>query len=461
MKKESIATFLFVYFIAVVSLSLLFSSQARKVLILITFLVALPFFIMSIPGALLVYIGTRNLYFFLPRIPGLETIFGVGSFLLLIIILISILSRKWTNKELLNNKKVKAMMYIYLGLVIATILGDKGNLILKGGWKVFFLLTTGLSLLIYFSFNSKKIFVYSMIILIFSSLIIGIASFESLKQGFYQSKVKDYEPSGVAYSEEVKRMGLYTAEGYALFNSNSISSFFVVSIGLLIGLLQYTKKNIYKLISIGLIIFFIIATVNTASRTGILGILVIAFLLFFKGSNKNKLFAIVFIVFFFLMVPVGVEERLMGTGFFEAGGRWNAFKGGFIGIIKRPIGYGFGISSREFNYATSGSWSSVHNVYMGIGIELGIIGLVAFLYLLYFIYKDIQELKIKFKNKKEFSLINGFEIAFIVYLIITITGSIPWSQFRWVMIGMGMAIKNCFIGNEEKKLINKDRLKKP
>src|SRR5439155_15598037 len=87
------------------------------------------------------------------------------------------------------------------------------------------------------------------------------------------------------------------------------------------------------------------------------------------------------------------------TNQYDAGGitaaRWDVWKTGLLLFLNNPlIGVGAGAFSvaEGYSHGGAGKWSTAHNSFLQIGVELGIGGLILFVFVLYQAVVSCQEL---------------------------------------------------------------------
>lgn len=180
--------------------------------------------------------------------------------------------------------------------------------------------------------------------------------------------------------------------------ANTLAGYLVLLMGLLLGLICYTKSPQLRIWLICVLCLAAVTLLFTLSRSGWLSFffMYITFTALTRHMRGILLFGfIVMIALAPLFAPHEVRERAVST--FESGGRtYEAFNRriavdesgtarieswrlGFRKFLKRPI-LGYGIPSAAV----------IDNQYIRVLTELGIIGSLAFLFLLAAIYKTLR-----------------------------------------------------------------------
>jgi O-antigen ligase len=189
------------------------------------------------------------------------------------------------------------------------------------------------------------------------------------------------------------------------YDANDFAMVLVCTIPLAIYFLRRGARPWQRILALGAVILFVVALVQTGSRGGFLGFLaVLLFLLFrFRAVSKRVRIA---------AVSVGVATLLLAgsEGFWSqmqtllnptedynfsgqsASGRMEIWKRGVDYMVQRPTGWGiYNFSSAEgrselnrLRTAERKGWinESPHNSFVQVGVELGVAGLVVFVWLL-------------------------------------------------------------------------------
>jgi len=211
------------------------------------------------------------------------------------------------------------------------------------------------------------------------NLMAGLQAYIYGSYALIMSTICNYINGNIAVSYEER----YSATG---INANELT--LVLIIGLPIAMqLFFTagpskKGTILKLINLAYVPLAIYSIVLTGSRTSLIAI--IPFGLFMVGTQQNKLDRkiLVFVIFLvsllllFPFIPQSVINRLgtignsIGEG--DLGGRLNLWREGIAVLAQHPI---LGIGSGAM---ISSIGSAVHNTFISIAAETGLIGLILF-----------------------------------------------------------------------------------
>lgn len=238
------------------------------------------------------------------------------------------------------------------------------------------------------------------------------------------------------------------ARVYSVFgNPNVLAEYLIMTIPLSISLMWYSKKIHKKIIFLGTSGILILALVLTLSRGGWIGFAVSA-LVFVILIEKRLLLSIIPIsVAGIFLLPQSILNRILSIG--NLADSSNSYRltmwGITLDIIKdHPIaGVGFGhipFKQTFETYIRTMPTYHAHNTYLEIAAELGIPGLIAFLFLLFIIFKyGIQSLingqnrYIKIMAAGLFSGLAGVLAHGAVENVIYLTRIIV---YFWILIGL-------------------------
>jgi O-antigen ligase len=186
------------------------------------------------------------------------------------------------------------------------------------------------------------------------------------------------------FSERTRTMmeGLFVYLG-----ANHYGAFFVHFVFILIGIFLFDKSRGRKIILLMSISFTIYCLMYSFSRGAYIAF--IAGILFIGFVKERRILLLLFFFFLFWrsLVPISVYERVKMTknneGELEESAAirivlWNEAMNMFR---ESPI-IGKGFNTFQFTYKDR-LWKDTHNFYIKMLVELGIFGLVAFLFLLY------------------------------------------------------------------------------
>ncbi len=243
------------------------------------------------------------------------------------------------------------------------------------------------------------------------------------------------------FSERVRNMmdGLFVYLG-----ANHYGAFFAHFIFILIGIFLFEKSKYWKLILLGIIFFTGYCLVYSYSRGAYIAL--IAGLVFI-GLVKEKRILLLLLVFFMFwrnLVPISVYERITMTktesGELEESAAirivlWNKA----LEMFKESPIIGKGFNTFQFTF-NNRLWLDTHNYYLKMLVEQGILGLSAFLYLLFSAFNAGWKL---FKESDENTL-KGLGLGFascIIAVALTNAFGDRWTylslgSYLWIFMGL-------------------------
>src|SRR5262245_35316422 len=160
------------------------------------------------------------------------------------------------------------------------------------------------------------------------------------------------------------------------------------------GVLLFTSRSaLGRVAAAAILLVAIAAVILTFSRAGFLtlGAIVLLSLIFMAKRRAPKTAAAVVVCALAAapMMPAGYVERLSTITDIEADktgsaqGRWSDFRVATTIVARNPVlGVGLGQDILALNQARGLTWRSVHNAYLQCAVDLGLPGLLLFLWLL-------------------------------------------------------------------------------
>lgn len=202
--------------------------------------------------------------------------------------------------------------------------------------------------------------------------------------------------------------------------------------GLVFGLLTvlsfflYMKKSkrsgfdLEKLIPLLAILIFVAFLLNLKRGPWFAG--VIEVILFGLLFSRSLMLGFLCLMFFFSLAPP-VYDRLASFAehFFIGGGRFDMWKLGIQMIERFPMGVGFANSNvmRDFDPSLPFSHRHMHNNFMNIALETGLLGVVAYIWWFFsFVYKGFMKVFKTFGTIKHATK----EAFYVVLLLLSLIG---------------------------------------
>jgi len=419
-----------------------------KIILLILLAIPLIIFAFFRPEiGLIIYIGTLPFNNYIPRTPGLEFV-SVAVFLKLLIFISLIIKLVKKEIKFVNAPQNWAILGFTSIALISTSVASNLTYSSKYLWDLFHILI--LYFLIIHLINTKKLFKWTILVLVLSGFITALFSINQYLFGFSLRLSNNRIPGTFG-------------------NPNLFSVFLNFLIPLTLALFLIEKTTIKKNFFIIILPILFVAHFLTASRGGLISLVIIVFLLFLKQKNKLSILSIFLILFliFSLFIPIifwqragtligvtqGMHSERLRTGILRTKS-WVAALKIFSDNFLIGVGPGNFINSMNY-YLPSISKSltnkATHSTYLQLPSELGIFGLFFFLTLLYLTYKDIKKSQKNLINDKNmFRLAQNLEIIFIGFMISFLFINILFFPFLWTLFALSIVLRNL---NEKNKNI--------
>lgn len=198
------------------------------------------------------------------------------------------------------------------------------------------------------------------------------------------------------YHDVIVRPGWVTGDS----NYFTLSAVLTLPLGLLMSV--ENRKRWQRIFCLGCVIVTFAATTLGASRGGFLGLAVALFIVVRHSRQRmrNLTLASVFLIPFLLLAPMSPIKRMLEPSRRDEGSvdaRIVYWKAGLRMIQANPIlGVGLGNYGYELNsYTEDQTYFGVdwaHNTFIQMGAELGLLGLSAFLAMLFYAYRNLGQI---------------------------------------------------------------------
>ena len=245
------------------------------------------------------------------------------------------------------------------------------------------------------AFNHIFLF-YLMNVLFFLLFIFLIDSFEKLKSITLVVSVSTFFYSLFSLIKGAFSHGRLITQG-SMFDPNDIAYVLVSLFPLSFFFLREGESFLKKAVAVITVVASIIVIVLTGSRTGVLGLLTVLLLLLFTNlGNLRRYYKVLFfaglIVFFMVFrEKINIERYLtlaeIGSDYNVTAefGRFDVWGKTIQLILSNPItGVGVGCSPMAIGYLRDEldlipRWQAVHNSYLQVAVETGLIGFMFFI----------------------------------------------------------------------------------
>lgn len=231
--------------------------------------------------------------------------------------------------------------------------------------------------------------------------------------------------------------------------------------------LTSSRKNLV----LGLISIFFVgySVLLTLSRGGFLSLCftsIVTMLVFYKRNKGRAVFLSLLLIFSAGLGILGglldftpIYERFAGKNINDISSltaeRSDLFKAGIVASIEKPI-FGYGgtqFASQWISYLSLGKMKVLHNLYLEILIQYGLIGIFAFFSIIFSVLLNfIALIKINNINSNKVCFFIPF-IALVSMLFSSLALSWQWKELIWYLIGLSLAVSHFFNNGNLKKYL--------
>jgi putative inorganic carbon (HCO3(-)) transporter len=255
------------------------------------------------------------------------------------------------------------------------------------------------------------------------------------------------------------------------YDPNDIA--FMMGCVLPLAFFLYTgSKGLGRIVSGAIALLAVVVSIRTVSRGGFVTLLIIGAILMLKSPSRGlfgrwglaalavTLFLAFGSAFFWERISTiwGSHGSLVTD--YEAGGiwsaRWNDWKSALgIMVANFPLGVGGGAytTAEGLSHGGGGKWDAAHNSFLEVGAELGPVGLVIFIMLLYRGVRNCRVfLKAAEKNPELGSLTwlaHGLEASLYGYIIGGFSLSQGYAPILYLLIALSTVLRRLRVSMEK------------
>jgi len=364
---------------------------------------------------------------------------ATGVKLLGLVVVFSWLARVLVTREkIIGMKTGGAYGLLFLVIVTLSLLMAKGT-----AWEVSKLLTY-LQLVALFFLCANLVTTPKMLkrILWFFLIAAAISSLLALLQ---HQKILSMKGTLATWEESIRVTGGVDNPNYFTVSLNVA---FFISIGIFLQEKSFFKKTVLVAIAI----FLIVAFVFTFSRGGAVAF-VATFAYMIVRQRRRVGFLVAILILIALLIPFIPEDYIQRLSPAYAIkdpsvlSRLYAWKAALIMWSKHPIiGIGAGSFLRlvpEYLPIGYAKHMVTHNSYFGILAELGTLGFVLFLALIFGAYRSIRSFPNTVMGKESDLryICLGLELAFISFLVSSMFLNAEYLKELWLIFGLGAALR--------------------
>jgi putative inorganic carbon (hco3(-)) transporter len=240
--------------------------------------------------------------------------------------------------------------------------------------------------------------------------------------------------------------------GYSGLTSNPND--LALSLNLIIPFMGYlyltSGSGLKKALAAASLIGSIACIVATWSRSGALSLFAMLLWFVWWRSGTKRIGAMlgvsILIVLALALAPQGYSDRLASTTDFSkddgsAAARWETTKAGFRQTFEHPLGIGLGMNGL-MNHDEGMGWSAgVHNVYLQISTETGIIPAILYIMLLWKLIWGMKEIGTLSEQKNVATLGDALACTFVGFAVEAFFSPVAYNFYFYIIAGIAVATK--------------------
>jgi O-antigen ligase len=237
-------------------------------------------------------------------------------------------------------------------------------------------------------------------------------------------------------------------------NPNDFALTINIIIPFAVAFFMISKSTTQKVFIASFLAFGVLGILVTYSRAGFITLLAALFLAVYKGAAPNRKMSVIIPVVLIALVlvvlaPKGYQERMLTTFDPEkeasAQNRQTSALRTLELIVQYPIfGVGMGMNVLALN-ETGMFWAHVHNIYLQIASELGILALIVFLMLIWRLIKGLRWVQARLKDDPRhadfYLLAVACEISLLCLLLAAMFYPIAYYFYFYYVAGFSLALQ--------------------
>lgn len=228
----------------------------------------------------------------------------------------------------------------------------------------------------------------------------------------------------------------------------------------------HEKNRWLRLLAVWALVVSVFSVVLTFSRGGFLamGVALLALLFFYRPRVYHAPLIIFAVVGFYFITPPNYVERIFSlqeilaisgslrTEDLALRGRISENLAGFEMLGSNPL-FGVGLNnydnlfseySQQAGLALVSTERAAHNLYLEVAAETGIVGLVAFMILIFAAMNTVRRARKRFLKDGQrdmAGLITGFGAGLFAYLVAALFIHAAYPRYFYLLIGMALALE--------------------
>ncbi len=237
-------------------------------------------------------------------------------------------------------------------------------------------------------------------------------------------------------------------------NPNDLALTLDILLSLSLGLLFSARTVFTRGLLLAIVLLEVAGVVVTFSRSGFLTLATIVALYLWRLARRGRagwtVAVLVACLLGFAVLPSEYVSRIGTITSMESDTtgsskqRWNDMAAAMDFVLANPLtGAGVGMNAQALNDVRGAAWLQVHNVYLELAVELGVLGLVLFLLLLGACLRKVRDVRRATGGGPELSelsrLAEGIEIALLAFVVAAFFYPIAYQFYFYYMAGLSVA----------------------
>ncbi len=225
---------------------------------------------------------------------------------------------------------------------------------------------------------------------------------------------------------------------------NDLGAYLVFILSLAIMAFISLKRVVLRTAVFVLIIMSLACLLLTYSRGSWIGFFIASVLMMYFSKEYSKILPLLLVFCFFLFLPFFKDRSFLMFKYMGVAGRFHYWYPAWRMVIENPfLGKGIGTFMDYFaKYQPSINVSYAHNCYLQIWAEVGIFGLLSFLWFIFLVVTRGVKAYLLNKDGLLLGLVCGFCGFLFLILFDTHLYSLQLSVFFWFITGVIVALTN-------------------
>jgi putative inorganic carbon (hco3(-)) transporter len=264
--------------------------------------------------------------------------------------------------------------------------------------------------------NSVMVLIDFLRTIMYYLLIVNIVTNEKRLKGFVWMFIlaSGYEAisSALAYfgGSLMFAQGIDRAESLSGSDPNTLAVNLVLAIPFMVFAFVWTKNKLLRLVLAGLSAAAIFTVAITGSRAGVIGLVLVLFFIWLLSPKRIVTASIFLLVMALGWVALPAQYKTRYSSIFNSEvdestqGRFDAWKAGVNMFVSRPltgVGVGnFAVAYASGDYSSRGTWLKAHSLYVQLIAELGMVGVLTFVPLVFYLMFRNFRLRKRLKEER-------------------------------------------------------------